>query len=122
MIQNNRLWVLMSRLLSGEADPSEAEELQQLLEQSPEKQYLLDILHSYFTVLPANIAGPDLADTDLEARFRKIVDPEKANAEDPSPAQEDTVRIVRWPFRKIAGYAAAAAAILLGWGLYTIRP
>jgi transmembrane sensor len=123
MIQNNRLWVLMSRLLSGEASPSEAEELQQLLEQSPEKQYLLDILYSYFTVLPANIAGPGLADVDLEARFRKIVDPEKAKTGDPSPVQEDTVRIARRPFRKILGYAAAiAAAVLLGWGLYTIRP
>src|SRR6266702_209523 len=82
MIQNNRLWVLMSRRLSGEATPSEAEELQQLLEQSPQKQHLLDILHSYFTVLPAGLAEPGLEDTDLETRFRKIVDSKKIGLED----------------------------------------
>src|SRR5882762_1907108 len=97
MIQNNRLWVLMSRLLSGEADPSEAEELQQLLEQSPEKQYLLDILHSYFTVLPAGEADPGVTDTDLEERFRKIVNLEKQDLSfDPNlssdPADMDIVR------------------------------
>lgn len=109
----------MSRRLSGEASPSEAEELQQLLEQSPDKHYLLDILHSYFTVLPANITEPGLAETDLEERFRKIVDPDQTGS---SPG-EDTGRVVRRPFRKRLGYAAAvAAAVLLGWGLYTIRP
>ena len=124
MIQNNRLWVLMSRLLSGEASASEAEELQQLLEQSPEKQYLLDILHSYFTVLPGDIAVPGLADTDLETRFRKIVDLEKPPAENPEKSNpEESYRILPWRFRKITGYAAAAAAaILLIWGLSTIHP
>jgi transmembrane sensor len=123
MIQNNRLWVLMSRLLSGEADLSEAEELQQLLEQSPEKQYLLDILHSYFTVLPANLAEPGVTDTDLEERFRKIVDQEKQGPAGPGPDQEEhTGRIIRWPARRRAGYAAAAAVIvLLGWGLLRFR-
>jgi len=87
----------MSRLLSGEADPSEAEELQQLLEQSPEKQYLLDILHSYFTVLPAGEADPGVTDTDLEERFRKIVNLEKQDLSfDPNlssdPADMDIVR------------------------------
>ena len=137
MTQTNRLWVLMSRLLSGEASPPEAEELQQLLEQSPEKQYLLDILHSYFTVLPADTTLPGLADTDLETRFRKIVDPrmqdglslgftggeERADHYSPlSSAQKSKTRILPLPFRKIAGYAGVAAAVLLAWGLYTIHP
>lgn len=127
----------MSRLLSGEADPSEAEELQQLLEQSPEKQYLLDILHSYFTVFPANLAEPGVTDTDLEERFRRIVAEENRIAAEekysnpagpdiapgvagPGPdLQKHTGRIIRWTTGRRVGYAAAAAVIvLLGWGLF----
>jgi transmembrane sensor len=139
MIQNNRLWILMSRRLSGEASPSEAEELQQLLESSSDKHYLLDVLHSYFTALPDTLTG--LEDSDLEARWRKIVEGEKEKDADtrlsvddltaspeeytnlPMLPEEVAGRVARWPFRTRIGYAAAAAAVvLLGWGLLRTRP
>lgn len=118
----------MSRRLSGEASPAEAEELQQLLEQSPDKHYLLDILHSYFTALPDDIAEPGLAAAELEERWRKIVDPavprEKCittlYATSPVPLpEEERERVIRWPALKRIGYAAAAAAVmLLTWAVF----
>lgn len=57
MTQDNRIWILMSRHLSGEASPEETRELQHLLEQDPRKQYAYDILHTYFN----QSAGPDVS-------------------------------------------------------------
>lgn len=143
----------MSRRLSGEASPSEAEELQQLLEQSPDQHYLLDILHAYFTVPPRNAAVPE--PSDLEDRWQRIVAPglqhdiiaqhtpdadsfpSPLTSAPPAPPEsmppafpvspispdENGTRIIRWSLRKKIAYAAAAAAvILLGWGLFNLRP
>src|SRR5882757_9118349 len=107
MIQNNRLWVLMSRLLSGEADPSEAEELQQLLEQ---QDLSFDPNLSSGPTNKHIVRTPDGLDI---ARSPDDTGPD-------TPAYKG--RIVRWPFYKMAGTAAAAAAIiLLGWGLFRLR-
>src|ERR1700754_2104195 len=73
MTQDNRLWVLMSRRLSGEATPAEVEELTLLLESSPQKQYLYDLLHSWFTDLPSAISGQPTEDPDFEERFLRIL-------------------------------------------------
>ena len=48
MTHDDRIWTLLSRRLSGEASSAEIAELQLLVAQSPDKQYLLSILHSYF--------------------------------------------------------------------------
>ena len=48
MTHDNRIWVLMSRYLSGETSPEEGKELQDLLEQDPRKQYAYDILRPLF--------------------------------------------------------------------------
>lgn len=108
----------MSRRLSGEASPAEAEELQQLLAQSPGKEYLFGVLHSYFTTQPVDTS--DLSsekDPDLEKRFRRIIDaPENGRL----PLRK---RIVRLSFGKTIGYAASVAALLvLGWGIYRFFP
>jgi transmembrane sensor len=119
MSQNNRIWVLMSRRLSGEATPAEAEELQRLLKGSPDSEYLYDLLHSYFSDRPDNsLATPDAknaGDLELDTRFRRIIDP---------PFDE---RIIdgRRPkyFLNPLGYAAAVAALLmLGWAVYRAIP
>jgi transmembrane sensor len=71
MMQNNRLWLLMARRLSGEASPVEQEELQDFLERHPEKQYLLELLHSYFDAHRADDLKTVVADADFEERFFK---------------------------------------------------
>jgi transmembrane sensor len=70
-MQNKRLWVLFSRQLSGEATSDELKELQDLLKQHPDKQYMLDILRNYFNLhTPADNGNKD---TNFEEKFRKII-------------------------------------------------
>lgn len=115
MTQNNRIWVLMSRRLSGEATPAESDELRQLLEQAPDKAYLLGVLHAYFTDLPSDVSSRIEEHADLERKFRRIVDP----ADSGDVAENTPVR--RLPFRKLLGYAAAAACLFcLSWGIYRL--
>jgi transmembrane sensor len=62
----------MSRHLSGEASPAEIQELQDLLEQSPDKSQMLDILQSYF-LAGGSKPGVDSSDPDFEQRFHRII-------------------------------------------------
>jgi len=116
MMQNNRLWILMSRRLSGEISLAEAEELQQLLEQSPDKHYLLDILHSYFTAPAAPAAGEEPGGDALEERFLKIL--EKSEADTPVHPKNSIFHLRP---RRIA-MAAAVLIPLLGMMLFLLRP
>jgi transmembrane sensor len=105
MIPNNRLWLLMSRRLSGEASLAELQELQDLLEQSPDKLQLIDILQCYFS---AHISEPeaDTVDPDLEQKFRRIIRRRL-------PKQHK----IHW--RKMIWYAAALGGlIVLAWGVF----
>lgn len=129
MTQNNRIWVLMSRQLSGEATPAEAEELHQLLGQAPDKQYLFGVLHAYFAD-PAS--GPSVRsdeDTDLEQKFRRIIDSSDTGVA--AETADTTAETIGNPgagfvapvrhvlFRRIWSYVAAVAVIFcLTWGLY----
>ena len=132
MTQDNRIWVLLSRHLSGEASSEEAEELQLLLEQSPGRQYLFDILHSYFTHSPATRSanGPE-----IEERFQKIIEPVEGDRSPEQPRRVELSRPTEWPRReeesrsvkggivlrkKWTFAAAAAASLLLGWGAYRL--
>src|SRR5258708_963572 len=127
MIQDNRLWLLISRHLSGEASPGEVEELQGLIEQSPDKQYLLDILHGYFVTSSAEVANPKISDRDLEQKFNKIVKKEceklplsEAEAEQTSAEREG--RLIYLPVRKIIYYAAAVIGmVFLVWNVFRNR-
>jgi ferric-dicitrate binding protein FerR (iron transport regulator) len=93
MTQDNRIWVLLSRRLSGEATSAEVEELMLLLERSPQKQYLYSILHSWFSDLPAAPSVQPVEDAGLEERFRKIVDTDDQTSFRPDePEIMDTVR------------------------------
>jgi transmembrane sensor len=105
MIPNNRLWLLMSRRLSGEASLAEIQELQDLLEQSPEKSQLLDILQGYFSAHVSK-PGADTVDPDLEQKFRRIVQ---------RPAHRGSRRRLR---TIIFCAAAVGGLIVLAWGVF----
>src|SRR5258708_14842496 len=125
MTQDNRIWVLMSRRLAGEANSAEVEELLLLLEQSPQKQYLYGILHSWFTDLPSVESGQPVEDPDFEARFRKIV-AQPVRTEAVHRTQSRTAAPPRFSFRKRLLYITAVAVsiiglFLLGWTIYHQR-
>jgi transmembrane sensor len=106
MVQENRLWLLMARRLSNEITPAELDELWNLLEESPDKQYLLNILHAYFTASPENSMAEGSTGNGLEEKFIKMMNVRKITS-----------------FRKAAAYAAAVAAVvLLGWGIIHLFP
>ena len=50
-MEENQLWFLIARHLSGEISADESKTLQELLKKHPDKHQLFDILQSYF-VLP----------------------------------------------------------------------
>jgi transmembrane sensor len=109
MTQDNRMWVLMSRCLSDEATAAESEELRSLLEQSPDKEYLFSVLHSYF--MRSSLAADEKPgeDAGLEERFRRIVD---LPAHDPYNKNDKKGGLRHLRRRRSFGYAAFAAAML----------
>jgi len=121
MNQDNRLWILMSRRLSGEATPEEVDELHSLLDQSPDKQYLYSILHSWFGDLPSTSTGKPAEDPGFENRFRRIV-----GGNTPPVEGSPTDTVIR-PLRRrrllyISSVAASVIALcLLSWSLYRNR-
>src|ERR1700730_11494024 len=72
-MHNNRLWLLFARQLSGEASHAESAELQSILQEYPDKQYLLDLLHDYFKLHPGGTEDDQVDDIYFEERFRKII-------------------------------------------------
>lgn len=118
MTQNNRIWLLMSRRLSGEATPAEMEELHRLLKHSPDKDYLYGLLHSYFSNRPRDpLADADAGDADLDARFRRIIDPP------PPHKMPNAYRRRPAYYLRTMGVAAAVAALLvIGWALFRAIP
>jgi ferric-dicitrate binding protein FerR (iron transport regulator) len=73
-MEENQLWFLIARHLSGEISPEESITLHELLKKHPDKHQLFDILQSYF-VLP-NDATEAIADSSMddELRFRRIIE------------------------------------------------
>ncbi|GGB12160.1 anti-sigma factor [Puia dinghuensis] len=108
----------MSRRLSGESTPEEEEELQQLLQRSPDKGYSFDVLQGYFSSPPDSASDSiEEEDPDLEARFRRIIDMPDGDK------RAQRKRIIRFSPRGAIGYAASVAAlIVLGWGIYRLLP
>jgi ferric-dicitrate binding protein FerR (iron transport regulator) len=125
MTQDNRIWVLLSRRLSGEATAAELEELMHLLEQSPQKQYLFNILHSWFTDRPAITSGPSAEeDAHLEKRLRRILD-QPAPVEDQPTEEPETHPVFPSNKRRVLYATAIAASVLLcsvmGWAIFKPR-
>jgi transmembrane sensor len=123
MTHDNRIWVLMSRYLSGETSPEEGKELQDLLEHSPRRQYLFDILHSYFIEPPGTATNSRTDDPVLDERFQKIVTTSGKVVAIPGPRLGSTPnpRGVLYPTpRKWLAATAIAASLILGWAIYRL--
>jgi transmembrane sensor len=73
-MEENQLWFLIARHLSGEITADESRVLQEFLKNHPDKHQLFDILQSYF-VLPDDaeeVSGDSSMDDEL--RFRRIIE------------------------------------------------
>lgn len=104
-----RIAELLARQLAGEANDAEREELQRLLRNSPEDQYLADILHSYWQT-PAGIAGEEVVS---DQHFAQILH-KAQETEQPSvrPVRRSPARtFLRWT-------AAAVVTGLLAWTVW----
>jgi transmembrane sensor len=136
MTHDNRIWVLMSRYLSGETSPDEGKELQDLLEQSPRRQYLFDILHSYFIDPPGTATSSRIDDPGLDKLFQKIVaTPDKivgtrgprargprtprTRGHHPGSAPNPRRVLYLTPGKWLAA-TAIAASMILGWAIYRL--
>src|ERR1700748_3177136 len=114
-MEENQLWFLIARHLSGEISPDESNTLQELLKKHPDKHHLFDILQSYF-ILPddAEIPAGDSGMND-ELRFRRII-------EHNEPTQDINAQPLINPViirdrRRIWRYAAAVACVVVAGGV-----
>jgi transmembrane sensor len=120
-MDENRLWFLIARHLSGEITQPESEELQDMLDRDPHKQYLTDVLHSYFK--SPSYLGEEIpaANSQYEKRFQSIIDRGQSEVD---PAQNfETIRTKTFVFARLWRVAAVASCIVLlsGLGYYFLH-
>ena len=112
-MNEDRLWFLLARNLSGEASDPEAEELRLLFRQNPDKQYLADIISTYFKA-PSSGTETQNAGIDFNRRLQRITladipKPVSSVAPEENVPAENKKRIFR--IRQLLPYAAALMGI-----------
>jgi ferric-dicitrate binding protein FerR (iron transport regulator) len=121
MMNDDRLWSLLARQLADEASPAEKEELQRLLAERPDKQYLADIISTFFSAPPAE-AAPE-AGPDLNQRLQRILKAGEGGRpyhSGPAPSPVAGYPAGKRPFRslkRLLPYAAVLAGIGLSFWL-----
>ncbi len=109
-MEDNRIWFLIARQLSGEISAAESNELQESLQKHPDNQHLFDILHSYFFLHHDSKEGDGDASFDYETRFRRIIENSEYNI-DLSSSPQIRTGIIRSQFKWVQ-YAAIVACIV----------
>jgi transmembrane sensor len=121
-MSNERLAVLLSRQLAGEASAAEQQELQYLLQEDPGEQYLAELLLAYWNTHPGQPAGNP---TFRDQHFAHILDLAKSNGAAPA-LREDPVtpkRGILLRFRKLAVAALVTGITAGGIGWYfSVKP
>jgi len=109
MTEQNQLWLLLARKLSGEITEADNLLLHDLLQKHPDKQYIAEILHSYFG---SRLNSEVNDEYELHTKFKRIV-----QQTEPEPAlNNQPISIVR----KISGvrrYAAIITVVIAAGGL-----
>jgi ferric-dicitrate binding protein FerR (iron transport regulator) len=116
-MQDNRLWFLIARQLSGEISKAEFEELQSLLQENSDKQYLVDTLYSYFDLHTVSENEKEDSAVSVEEKFRRIIAEEN---NEQLPFSSGIHKIKGRNFKKLWRYAAAIAFLISvsGAGFY----
>jgi ferric-dicitrate binding protein FerR (iron transport regulator) len=106
MTEQNQLWLLLARKLSGEITETDNQLLNDLLQKHPDKQYIAEILHSYFG---SALNSEDNDEQELHAKFKRIIQHKEID-----PASNNQ------PIRRIGGvrrYAAIITVVVATGGL-----
>ncbi|HVY74034.1 MAG TPA: FecR domain-containing protein [Puia sp.] len=109
-MNEERLWFLLARQLAHEASPGELKELESLLLEHPQQQYIADIIDKYFRspfVDPAAIAGAPALSMQLEQLLQADANSLSAAEPDYHPGKSPLI-----PVRFIY-YAAAMVVVSL---------
>jgi len=116
-MEENHLWVLLARHFSGEISDAESDELQNFLARHPDKQYLADILDSYFHS-PSGIKEQEAeGNSRFEERFQSIIDRGELNKDLTESAV--TIRPKTFVLAKLWRVAAVISSIILiSWLTY----
>ncbi|HEY4155290.1 MAG TPA: FecR family protein, partial [Puia sp.] len=112
-MNEDRLWLLVARHLAEEASVSEAEELQLLLKQNPDKQYLADIIGTYFKAHSSE-TEPENEGIDFDQRLRRIMKTDRPGDGSGAYAIPENGSRNKKPFfrlNRLLPYAAAITSI-----------
>ena len=111
-MEDNRLWLLIARHLSGEITADQSNELQEILRTHPQRQYLFDILHSYFDLSDDGESDKDsAADPLYEEQLQKIL---SFDTKDEEPLAFVAIPEDKRPIsRRMWRYAFAVAGCIL---------
>jgi hypothetical protein len=119
-MEENQLWFLIARHLSGEISSDESITLQDLLKKHPDKHQLFDILQSYF-ILPNDAKEATDSSMDDELRFRRIIEYGEDNSDlTPVPGISPVIKRDRFKFWRYAA-AVGCFAIIAGLGFNYFR-
>lgn len=101
-----KLAILLSRKLSGEATPGELKELEEWIRDNPQDHYVIESVQLYWHNMPA----PDFFNISDNAHFERILD----KAETPVVSLSGYQKATR-KYSRVGLKWAAAAAILIGF-------
>ena len=120
-MEENQLWFLIARHLSGEISPDESITLHELLKKHPDKHHLFDILQSYF-ILPVDIKEVSAdSSMDDELRFRRIIEQSEDHPDlTPLSVITPVITVDRYRFWRYAA-AVGCFAIIAGVGFNYFR-
>ena len=115
MNQDNRLWVLIARKLSGEATSADLKELESRMGENASDQYLFEILQAYWILHPEE---QPVHENETEEGFRRIIaageESKEAEIFYPDFSRNNSMRFKKWI------WAGGAAAILV-LGLWLVN-
>lgn len=121
-MSNERLAVLLSRQLAGEATVAELRELHELLKEDPGEQYLAELLRTYWHTHPDQSAGEPLPDQ----HFAHILDMARTEENLPGGITEissPSSGSILARFKKLAVAALVAGVIASGgWWYLSQKP
>jgi ferric-dicitrate binding protein FerR (iron transport regulator) len=110
-MEENRLWFLLARHFSGELSDAESGELQDFLALHPDKQYLVNMLESYFHSPTGTRKQEEEGNSRFEERFKSIID--RGELSKDMAESDESIRAKTFVLTKFWRVAAVISFIIL---------